>query len=31
MSKSRGNVITIDEVVYGVAGFFAEGYEFRNE
>lgn len=29
MSKSRGNVVTPDEVVYGVAGLPATGYEFR--
>lgn len=30
MSKSRGNVITPDEVIYGVAYFFEEGYDFRD-
>ena len=29
MSKSLGNVVTIDEVVYGVANV-ADGFEFRN-
>jgi len=29
MSKSRGNVVTVDEVVYGVYEV-ASGYEFRN-
>lgn len=30
MSKSKGNVVTIDEVVYGVSSV-ASGYEFRDE
>ncbi len=30
MSKSKGNVVTVDEVVCGVASVI-EGYEFRDE
>lgn len=30
MSKSKGNVVEVDEVVYGVASV-VEGYEFRDE
>lgn len=29
MSKSRGNVVTPDEVIYGAAGVPSQGYEFR--